>query len=74
MTVFRNDKTTEQTAGEYGEEGYVYQAMANLGDYDGNHPIFGLWIVNHEACGLGIREDKNLITGNTSRFVPHYFK
>jgi len=23
--------------------------------------------------GIGIREDSQAITGNTSRFVPHYF-
>lgn len=62
------------SAGEYGDEGYIYQARAPVPDFGGNHPVLGLWIVNHEACGLGIREDRGLITGNTSRFVPHFFK
>jgi glutathionylspermidine synthase len=30
-------------------------------------------MVNHEACGLGMREDTRRITGNLSRFVPHWF-
>ncbi|MWT36094.1 glutathionylspermidine synthase preATP-grasp family protein, partial [Escherichia coli] len=30
------------------------------------------WIVDDEACGLGIREDNTLITKDTSRFIPHY--
>ncbi len=28
---------------------------------------------DHSAAGLGIREDTRRITGNLSRFVPHYF-
>jgi glutathionylspermidine synthase len=27
-----------------------------------------------EAAGLGIREDTRRITGNLSRFVPHFFR
>jgi len=64
----------EETEGEYGEEGYVYQALANVPDFDGHHPIFGVWVVDHEAAGLGIREDTSKITGNLSRFVPHFFR
>ena len=63
----------EKNGGSYGEEGFVYQATANLPDFDGNHPVFGVWVVDHEAAGLGIREDTRRITGNLSRFVPHYF-
>ncbi len=64
----------EATAGDYGEEGHVYQALAPLPDFDGQHPIFGVWVVDHEAAGLGIREDTRRITGNLSRFVPHFFR
>lgn len=73
VTVYRNGTPLSSSAGEYGEEGFVYQALANVPDFDGNHPVLGLWIVNHTACGLGIREDRGLITGNRSRFIPHYF-
>ena len=38
-----------------------------------NRPVFGVWMVDHEAAGLGIREDTRRITGNLSRFVPHFF-
>ncbi len=64
----------EETAGDYGEEGYVYQALASIPDFGGRHPIFGVWVVDHEAAGLGIREDTSKITGNLSRFVPHFFR
>jgi glutathionylspermidine synthase len=65
---------TEETSGKYGEEGFVYQAIADLPEFEGNHPIFGVWVVDHEAAGLGIREDASRITTNLSRFVPHFFK
>jgi glutathionylspermidine synthase len=64
----------EETSGDYGEEGHVFQAPASLPDFDGNHPIFGVWVVDHEPAGLGIREDTRRITGNLSRFVPHFFQ
>jgi glutathionylspermidine synthase len=33
----------------------------------------GVWVIDHEAGGLGIREDRRRIIGNFSRFVPHLF-
>jgi glutathionylspermidine synthase len=63
----------EETAGDYGAEGHVYQAPATLPDFGGHHPVFGVWVIDHEAGGLGIREDTQRITGNLSRFVPHFF-
>ena len=64
----------EENGGAYGEEGFVYQAPAMLPQFDGNHPVFGVWVIDHEAAGLGIREDSRRITGNLSRFVPHFFR
>jgi glutathionylspermidine synthase len=64
----------EETEGGYGQEGCVYQALASLPDFAGHHPVFGVWVVDHEAAGLGIREDTRRITGNLSRFVPHFFR
>jgi glutathionylspermidine synthase len=63
----------EETGGDYGAEGHVFQAPAVLPEFDGNHPVFGVWVVDHEPAGLGIREDTRRITGNLSRFVPHFF-
>jgi len=64
----------EETAGDYGNEGHVFQAIAEPMDFGGNHPVFGVWVVDHEPAGLGIREDTRRITGNLSRFVPHFFR
>jgi len=63
----------EETGGDYGAEGHIYQAPADLPEFDGNRPVFGVWVIDHEPAGLGIREDTRRITGNLSRFVPHYF-
>ena len=50
---------------------FVYQQLAPIRARDGNYPVFGSWVVNGVACGVGIREDRSIVTGNTSRFVPH---
>lgn len=64
----------EETGGDYGEEGFIYQALAPAPAFAGKHPVFGVWVVDHEPAGLGIREDTSRITGNLSRFVPHFFR
>jgi glutathionylspermidine synthase len=63
----------EETGGDYGEEGFIYQAAVLLPEFDGNRPVCGVWMVDHEPAGLGLREDTRRITGNLSRFVPHFF-
>ena len=65
------------TDGEYGEEGFVYQAYHPLPNFsangESNYMVVGSWIIGDEAAGIGIREDESPITKNTSRFLPHYF-
>jgi glutathionylspermidine synthase len=73
VTIVEGNSVVAATSGEYGEGGHIYQAIAPEANFDGNHPVMGVWMVNHEACGLGIREDTARITGNLSRFVPHLF-
>ena len=66
-----------RTEGDYGVEGYIYQAYAPQPKFDdGITPAYtsiGAWVVGDDAAGIGIREDETLITKNTSRFIPHYF-
>lgn len=73
ITWVERGVTVEESGGDYGEEGFVFQAVANMPEFAGNRPVFGVWIVDHEAAGLGIREDTRRITGNLSRFAPHFF-
>ena len=61
----------QQTGGEYGEEGFVYQQLFALPNFNGRHPVIGSWIIGQEPAGMGIRESDSLVTDNFSRFVPH---
>jgi glutathionylspermidine synthase len=61
----------EKTSGEYGAEGFIYQQLFKLPEFDDNYPVIGSWIIGQEPAGLGIREANGLITDNKSRFVPH---
>jgi glutathionylspermidine synthase len=63
--------TLVEQEGPYGAEGFIRQALAPLPNFAGQYPVLGSWLVDHEPCGLSIREDENPITGNTSRFLPH---
>jgi len=73
VSIYKNDTLVSATEGEYGEEGYIYQALCELPCFDGNYPVVGSWVVEGEPAGIGIREDTGLVTTNLSRFVPHYF-
>jgi glutathionylspermidine synthase len=55
----------------YGEEGHVVQQYVDPGVHDGARPVLGVWTVDMEPAGLGIRESDGHITNNLSRFVPH---
>ena len=62
------------TEGRYGKEGYIYQALADVPNFDGNFAVVGSWLVDGESAGMGIRESATPITDNSSRFVPHLFR
>ena len=62
------------TDGTYGEEGFVWQAVAPDAVFDGKWPVLGSWLITDRGpAGIGIRESDGPITDNLSRFVPHYF-
>lgn len=63
-----------ESSGEYGAEGFVFQELAPIPDFDGQRPVIGSWVVGQEAAGMGIRESDGWVTGNRSRFVPHLFR
>ena len=72
VTLF-SERESAQTRGDYGDEGYVYQAAAPLPDFEGNRPVLGSWVIDGESAGMGIRESAGPVTDNLSRFVPHLF-
>ncbi len=73
IAVVRGDDKT-QTYGQYGSEGFVYQAIADIPNMQGNYPVIGSWMIDQDPAGMGIRESDTLVTTNTSRFVPHLFR
>ena len=54
-------------------EAVVYQQFQELPRFADRHALIGSWVIGHEPAGIGIREDADRITRNTSNFVPHYF-
>jgi glutathionylspermidine synthase len=74
IDLVQNNQSLFRTEGEYGEEGFVYQALFELPSFEGNYPVIGSWVIGQESAGIGIRESGALITDNLSRFVPHMIK
>ncbi len=74
IRISDGDKVLAETGGDYGEEGFVYQAFAEPLCVDGNYVTLGAWMIGDECHGMGVREERSLIITNTSRFVPHYFE
>ena len=70
ISIVRNGAVVETTPGDHGSGGYVTQALFDLPEFDGHHPVIGSWIVDGDPAGMGVREGA-LITNNTARFVPH---
>lgn len=72
IEIFENGKSTISSSNQgYGKEGYVYQLLDKLPDFNGSHPVIGSWVIGQQPAGMGIRESDGLITGNTSKFIPH---
>ncbi|WP_199155371.1 glutathionylspermidine synthase family protein [Chromobacterium sp. ASV23] len=58
----------------YDQSGYVLQRWMNLPVFDGLHACIGSWVVNDLPAGIGIREERSLVTGNGALFIPHFFE
>ena len=71
IAILDDGGVTESTGGEYTDEPVIYQQFMPLPRFDGQTAILGSWMINGEACGMGVREDAGTITTNLSRFVPH---
>jgi glutathionylspermidine synthase len=71
IDMVKNGELLQSSQGEYGKEGYIFQELFTLPNFDGNYPVIGSWVIGQEPAGMGIREATSLITDNQSRFVPH---
>ena len=77
ITLVRDGSTIEATDGPYGGP-QIVQALAAEVVFPGDagerlYPVLGLWMIDQECAGMGIRESRGVVTGNFSSFVPHYF-
>lgn len=73
ICIHRSGTTTEYE-GSYGGKGTIYQELAQMPSFAGNYPVIGSWVISGEPAGIGIREDRQEVTTNASRFVPHLFQ
>jgi glutathionylspermidine synthase len=73
VALVRDGRTVLETEGPY-DGPCMFQEVCPLPRSDGNYVVIGSWVVHGYACGIGIREDVQPITQNTSRFVPHYIE
>jgi glutathionylspermidine synthase len=73
ITMSLPDGRKIETSGAYTNRKMVDQWLGPEVRFDGRYPVLGLWMVDQECGGMGIREDAGRVTGNFSSFVPHYF-
>jgi glutathionylspermidine synthase len=71
INMVRQGELLQFSEGVYGKEGFIFQELFELPEFNGNYPVIGSWVIGQEPAGMGIRESKTLITDNSSRFIPH---
>jgi glutathionylspermidine synthase len=57
--------------GGYADQKRITQAYCPLPAFDGWHAVIGSWIIGGEPCGIGVREDRGMVTGASAKFRPH---
>ena len=71
IEIVRDGVALPHNDGPYGAEGFIVQALHELPQFDGKHPLVGCWMVAGQPVGLSIRESQTLITDGNANFVPH---
>lgn len=71
ITIYKDNTVVQHTEGEYGQQGYIYQGLANTIVNPSGYSIIGSWLVGQEPCGITFRESDQVITTDRSRFIPH---
>ena len=72
ISLVRDNSTVVSTPGPYNGK-QIYQALAPTATFDNRHAVLGLWMIDQDCCGMGMRESFSPITDNLSAFVPHFF-
>ena len=73
VSIVEQGKVVESVEGPYGEEGTIVQEFYPLPKFGDSYTLIGSWLINDQPAGIGIREDRALITQDLSRFYPHIF-
>ncbi len=78
ISIIQPNARSIETPGPYGEGPFIRQAIAPAAVFSGagqapRHAVLGLWMIDQDCSGLGIRESAGPITDNLSSFVPHFF-
>ncbi len=71
VEIYCDGEIETSREGPYGSQDHILQAFHPLPDFDGGFPLIGCWMIASKAVGMGIREDRTLITGTEANFVPH---
>lgn len=71
IQIVKEGQQIASVDGPYGEEGKIVQQYHPLPTFGDSHTVIGSWLVNDQPCGIGLREDRELITQDLSRFYPH---
>jgi glutathionylspermidine synthase len=72
ITLIRDNAAVTSTPGPYNGK-QIVQTLAPPAIFDNRHTVLGLWMIDQDCCGMGVRESFNPITDNLSSFVPHFF-
>jgi glutathionylspermidine synthase len=73
VKIIENGEEIARVDGPYGEEGMIVQQFYQLPKFGDSYVLIGSWLINDQPAGIGIREDRELITQDLSRFYPHVF-
>lgn len=71
IRIIEKGQEVASVDGPYGQEGMIHQQFHHLPKFGDSYTLIGSWLVNDQPCGIGLREDKELITQDLSRFYPH---
>jgi glutathionylspermidine synthase len=74
VTIALGGQAVESTPREKEHQAMVYQAYAPLFRSDAGRAVMGVWMIDDEPAGLGVRESDGRITTDLSRFVPHILR
>lgn len=62
VSIVEQGKVVESVEGPYGEEGTIVQEFYPLPKFGDSYTLIGSWLIDDQPAGIGIREDRALIT------------